>query len=478
MSTLDLPSAAGLADAGLGAGKRFGRFKIRRELGRGGMGVVFLAEHPDLKHDVALKILVSAEFASEIERRRFQREAEAAARLRHPNIVTVHDLGEIDGRPYFTMDAVAGRTLADWVRAVRPPIDRIVRVMVKVADAVGYAHSHAVVHRDLKPANIMVDENDQPYVMDFGLAKRLGKCEDTVGTASGTVIGTPHYMSPEQAAGDSGAVDIRTDVYSLGVILYELISGDVPFRADSLATLMEKIAKEEPIRLRNRNPLVPKDLDVIVGKAMAKEAEQRYWNAYALRADLERWLRNEPINARGMSTSYRLRKWVDRNRLASGSIAALALVVGMLFIVDTLKKWEAQAGLLRAKERREQAHLDVLRRRTASTAADPRATVALGATAPGAAAASASPQDRLAVEALAALTSAIIALEEARELARYPDLAEALAADLEQAHISAELARRLLETSSSISRQVRSAEAPPASAAPEPAPAADLPPPR
>jgi predicted Ser/Thr protein kinase len=313
-------------------GKRFGDYLLKRELGRGGMGVVYLAEHAELRRDVALKILLAADFASDGRRHRFQREAEAAAALHHPNIVAVHHVGEERGLAYFTMSPIDGVTLREWCRRKRPSPSRTAGLMATVCDAVGYAHARGIIHRDLKPENIMIDGKGEPHILDFGLAKRMdgagGGPSWTNATLSGAVIGTPHYMSPEQACGDVDKIDVRSDVYSLGVILYEILSGEVPFRADSLPGLIQKIKDDPPPPLRTKVPSIAKDLEIIVAKAIAKEPERRYWSAYALKADLERWLRREPINARGASVLYRSQKWIERHRAAAFTLISAFLMAG------------------------------------------------------------------------------------------------------------------------------------------------------
>jgi predicted Ser/Thr protein kinase len=303
------------------AGVRIGDFELGEELGRGAMGVVYRARQAGLNRDVALKVVLAGQFAGDSERKRFEAEAAAAARLDHPNIVPIYAVGEHDGRQYYAMRLVEGRSLASLTgRAWEPR--RAAAFVATLAHAVHHAHQRGVLHRDLKPANILVDEAGEPHITDFGLARRL---DDGGGlTVTGSPLGTPAYMAPEQASTD-GAATIAADVYALGAILYELLAGRTPFLASSLPAMLRKIAEEEPAAL----PVaVPRDLATVVGKCLRKSPPQRYASAGEVASDLESWLVGGPVRARRVSNTERLWLWCRRHPAIAGlSVAVLALVL-------------------------------------------------------------------------------------------------------------------------------------------------------
>jgi formylglycine-generating enzyme required for sulfatase activity/predicted Ser/Thr protein kinase len=310
-----------------GALRRIGPYAIQKELGRGGMGVVYRARHTTLQRDVALKVMLGESGdITEHDVRRFLREAEACAALKHPNIVPLHDIGEEDGRVFFSMEFIDGSTLLEWSRRERRTPEEIAAMMRKVAEAIAYAHQRGIVHRDLKPHNVMVDAAGEPKVMDFGLAKRQDAApHGPEKTVVGTIMGTPQYMPPEQAAGRVDEIDTRSDVYALGVMLYELLAGELPLDGTTLQELLHKIEHVEPAPLREKRPDLPWELEVIAAKAMAKERAQRFQSAQELADDLGRWLAKEPILARRASIVYRTRKLVQRHRVASSIAATLAV---------------------------------------------------------------------------------------------------------------------------------------------------------
>jgi serine/threonine protein kinase len=275
-------------DAAPGGGdlpRPFGAYDLLREIARGGMGVVYQARQRSLNRVVALKMILPGHLASEPEVRRFYQEARAAAVLDHPNIVAVHEVGEHDGQHFFTMTFVEGTGLSDWVQehGVPPPAEAAA-LACAVADAVDFAHRHGVIHRDLKPANILLDSDGRPRVTDFGLAKQVGA--DVGLTATGQVMGTPAYMAPEQAAGDTAHIGPATDVYSLGGVLYFLLTGQAPFVATSLSVLLSQVLRDDPVPPSSVNPKVQAALEAICLKCLRKDPAERYPSAAALASAL------------------------------------------------------------------------------------------------------------------------------------------------------------------------------------------------
>jgi eukaryotic-like serine/threonine-protein kinase len=275
---------------------RFGDYELRQELGRGGMGVVYRASQASLGREVAVKMILRGQFASEADRNRFEAEAQAAAKLDHPGIVPVYEVGEIDGRPYFSMKHVRGTTLAQRLATGPLPPREAARILASVARAIHFAHMRGVLHRDLKPSNILLDENGEPHVTDFGLAKQLTDAPAV--TRTGAVLGTPAYMAPEQAAGVRGQVGPQSDVYSLGVILYHMLTGRPPFQAASPAEMVMLVLEQDPVPPRLLNPTADRDLEMICLKCLQKPMDLRYASAAALADDLEAYLNDESISAR------------------------------------------------------------------------------------------------------------------------------------------------------------------------------------
>jgi serine/threonine-protein kinase len=292
-------------------GRRLGDYEVLAELGRGGMGVVFKAHQVRLRRTVALKMILSGVMAGDGDLQRFKTEAEATASLRHPHIVGVHEVGEIDGRPYFTMDFIDGVSLAQRLRDGPLPGQTAARYLVAIARAIQHAHDHRILHRDLKPSNILLDAADQPHVTDFGLAKRLDHA--SLHTQTGAILGTPGYMAPEQA----GAVKELTpavDVYGLGALLYELLTGRPPFRAESPMDTLLQVLESPPAPPRLLNPKVDRDLETICLKCLEKVPQHRYASAAALAADLERYLVGEPIQARSANLLGRIALVLERSQ--------------------------------------------------------------------------------------------------------------------------------------------------------------------
>jgi eukaryotic-like serine/threonine-protein kinase len=298
-------------------------YEILELLGRGGMGVVYRARQTALNRDVALKMILSGSFVTQAEVVRFQNEAEAVAQLDHPHIVPIYEVGRYHGRHFFSMKLIAGssldKRLADF--AARPRA--AARLTAIAALAVHHAHQRGILHRDLKPANILLDDEGQPYVTDFGLAKRIDANGEL--THSGVPVGTPSYMSPEQACGTKGALSTATDVYGLGTILYATLAGQAPFAATTLVETLDQVRSASPAPPRSLNPKVPRDLEIICLKCLEKEPARRYSSALALAEDLDRWLNGEPIMARKVRSTTRLWYWCRRHK-ALASLAALLLI--------------------------------------------------------------------------------------------------------------------------------------------------------
>ncbi len=336
---------------------RLGRFEILVPLGSGAFGTVYKARDPELDRTVALKVPRADRVGTGEHRDRFLREARSAAQLRHPAIVPVHEVGQIDGQPYLVSEFVAGVTLADRLTAEPPPPHEAAWLVAEVAEALHYAHERGVVHRDVKPSNILLDEQGRPHVMDFGLAKRDAG-EVTV-TLDGQVLGTPAYMSPEQARGEAHRVDGRSDVYSLGVILYQLLTGERPFRGNA-RMLLYQVLHDEPKPPRRLNDRVPRDLETVCLKAMAKAPAHRYQTAAALAEDLHRFLDGRPIQARPAGRLERAWRWCRRHPARAGLVAALvglllAVAVGAVIAVAAGQIAEARDEAVAARKRADEA---------------------------------------------------------------------------------------------------------------------------
>jgi tetratricopeptide (TPR) repeat protein/predicted Ser/Thr protein kinase len=327
------------APASLGAGVRvrqFGDYQICRELGRGGMGVVYEARQMTLNRPVALKVIRAGVLAGDDDLRRFQNEAEAVAMLDHPGIVPVYEVGEHGGQRYFSMKLVSGGSLAGRIDDYRDDPRAAAWLVAEAAGAVFHAHLRGILHRDLKPANILIDEQGRPHITDFGLARRVGG--DSELTESGAILGTPAYMAPEQASGHRAAVTTASDIYGLGAVLYAVLAGRAPFGGESVVETLDAVRTQRPEAPSRFNGNVPRDLEIICLKCLEKEPSRRYVTAGDLAADLGRWLAGEPIAARPVGRAMRLWMWSRRNPAIAIMAASLILaLVGGL--AGTTWKW-------------------------------------------------------------------------------------------------------------------------------------------
>ncbi|HYT53807.1 MAG TPA: protein kinase [Verrucomicrobiae bacterium] len=311
--------------------KDFGDYELLEEIGRGGQGVVYRARQKSLNRIVALKVIGLAHWATEAHVKRFRLEAEAAASLNHPCIVPIYEVGERDGACYFSMGLVEGGQLDAVAKREPMPIRHAAELIAKLARTVSYAHEHGILHRDIKPGNILLDAEGEPHLTDFGLA-RLAETESTV-TRTMEVLGTPSYMAPEQAVGNNAAVTSATDIYGLGAVLYQLLTGHPPFAGGTTFETVRLVLDTEPRQPRLWNRKIDRDLATICLKCLDKDPQRRYSSALALAEDLERWLKDEPIRARRTGIFARGRKWVRRNptsALLAASLVALAAAIGAM----------------------------------------------------------------------------------------------------------------------------------------------------
>jgi serine/threonine-protein kinase len=308
----------------------FGPFELLSEIGRGGMGVVYKARQKELDRVVAVKMILASHLASAEHVRRFHVEARAAARLRHSNIVHIHEVGQQHGQHFFAMDYIEGESLAQRIARGPVPIDTVVRLVATVARAVEQLHQQGIVHRDLKPSNILLDRDEQPYVTDFGLAKLFEPGSEM--TATGVIAGTPSYMSPEQASGHTSEVGPPADIYSLGAILYELLTGQPPFRQENQLDVLLDIQGRDPTLPRAVNPRVPRGLELICLKCLAKAPADRYATAAALADDLDRFARDEPLLVRPPHLGQRIAQWARRQPALASRLGGL----GLFYVVETV----------------------------------------------------------------------------------------------------------------------------------------------
>jgi WD40 repeat protein len=341
------------------AGCFFAGYELGEELARGGMGVVYKARQVSLNRVVALKMVLAGRFASPADLQRFRNETEAVARLDHPNVVPIHEVGEFRGQHYFSMKLLEGGSLAQWLRRRAgpggPPHAAAVKLLVPVCRAVHHAHQRGILHRDLKPANILLDEQGQPYVTDFGLAKRVN--DDSTLTHANAIVGTPSYMAPEQAPGRRRELTTACDVYALGAILYECLTGRPSFRAETPLDTLLLVRDEFPEPPRALNPRVDRDLETVCLKCLEKDPARRYRSAEELAEELERWLRGDPITARPAGLGERLWCWVRHHPAAAALIAAgvVAMLALAALLVDLLYRGRLERAYDAVRQERDAA---------------------------------------------------------------------------------------------------------------------------
>jgi eukaryotic-like serine/threonine-protein kinase len=302
----------------------FGKYEIVGEIGRGGMGVIYKARQKDLDRPVAIKMILSSQLASPQQVERFTAESRAMARLHHPNIVRIHETGAVNGQHFFVMEFITGPSLAEELRKGRIGPERAAQLVALVARAVQHLHEQGIVHRDLKPSNVLLDEKGQPYVTDFGLVKMLGSSNQTT---TGAILGTPAYMAPEQATGRPDQVGPHSDVYSLGAILYELVTGRPPFQSETALDTLVQVIESEPTRPRILNPILSRHLENICMRCLEKDPTERYTSAGAVADDLERFLKGELVEARPGGLWAQLRRWARREPTLVYRLAALATFI-------------------------------------------------------------------------------------------------------------------------------------------------------
>jgi WD40 repeat protein/serine/threonine protein kinase len=332
--------------------RSFGDYELLEHVARGGMGIVYKARQVSLDRIVAVKMLLFGPLASPEFVKRFRAEASAAASLVHPNIVAIHEVGVHQGQHYFAMDYVGGQSLAALLASGPLPATRAALYLKTIAQAIHYAHERGILHRDLKPSNVLIDGNDRPHVTDFGLARRLEG--DSELTMTGQVLGSPNYMPPEQVVGRRGKVSRRTDVYSLGAMLYHLLTGRPPFVGEGVTDILEQVLNAEAVSPRVLNPSVPRDLETICLKCIQKEPDKRYPTAEALADELNRFLKTEPVHARPVTRTERCWRWCRRKPALASFIAAtallfLAILVGSPVAITQIanERAQAQANLIR-----------------------------------------------------------------------------------------------------------------------------------
>jgi serine/threonine protein kinase/WD40 repeat protein len=348
------PRAAGLALVPAGLPSIPG-YEIIEELGRGGMGVVYWAWQVGLNRTVALKMILAGAYASSRELARFRTEAEAVGRLQHPNIVQVYDIGDHEGRPYIALEYVDGGSLVAELKDTPWPAERAAQLVATLAGAVEHAHRQGIIHRDLTPANVLLTREGIPKITDFGLAKIVVGGGPTI-THTGAVVGTPSYMAPEQA-GREQPICPATDIYALGAILYELLTGRPPFRAPTPVDTVLQVLEQEPVSPSRLQPKVPRDLVTICLKCLEKVPHKRYESAAALTEDLRRFQAGEPIRARPVSRTERLWRWCQRNPMVAALLTAVVLLLCSVAAISTIAAVQLNIALTKTRDAERQARM-------------------------------------------------------------------------------------------------------------------------
>ena len=329
--------------------KQIGDYDILGVLGRGGMGVVYKARQRGLNRMAALKMILAAGHASEADFLRFQTEAEAVAKLQHPNIVQIFEVGQDDGHPYFSLEYVDGGTLSGKLANNPLPARQAAELVEPLARAMFYAHENGILHRDLKPGNILLTLQGTPKITDFGLAKRMGD-DSSNNTGTGSILGTPAYMAPEQAEGKIRELGPGVDIYALGSVLYHALTGRPPFLGETVLDTLQQVKNDDPLPPSRLQPKVPRDLETICLKCLQKEPAKRYATANDLADDLHRFLNNEPIKARPVSLIERAVKWAKRRPQVAALLGTIfVLIVGGFLGMFAL--WLRAEGLHRPPRR-------------------------------------------------------------------------------------------------------------------------------
>jgi serine/threonine-protein kinase len=342
-------AALAAAPKAVQAGMPFGKYDLLEPIAKGGMGIVYKARQRGLNRIVAIKMILAGQFADQSDIDRFYAEAEAAAALTHPNIVAIHEVGQEQGQHFFSMEYIEGQSLAALVQEDPLTPRRAAEFVRTIAETMQYAHDSGIVHRDLKPSNVLLDKKQRPLITDFGLAKHVSSQSQL--TMAGSIVGTPSYMSPEQAAGKIEEIGPWSDLYSIGAILYELVTGRPPFRAATPFETVRQVLDTEPVSPRQLNPAVPRDLETICLKCLQKERGRRYSSTQELADELGRYLRGEPIQARPIGQAARLWRLCKRHPITASAVASTLVMLAMTAVISSLAYIRTSAALAQSELR-------------------------------------------------------------------------------------------------------------------------------